>query len=143
MRKKYSNFLSEEDISYLYDTLVVSDKYYVLKTKNEVVNKIINKLKLDFDFTVKEKSYFKIEQTGQEGHDWHVDTGSNNHMMWCELGGTILLKADYQGGKTYYKEDDKVVEVERGIGDLCAHRSDIEHKVDPTTGNRQVFLIFI
>ena len=143
MRKKYSNFLSEEDISYLYDTLVVSDKYYVLKTKNEVVNKIINKLKLDFDFTVKEKSYFKIEQTGQEGHDWHVDTGSNNHMMWCELGGTILLKADYQGGKTYYKEDDKVVEVERSIGDLCAHRSDIEHKVDPTTGNRQVFLIFI
>ena len=60
MRKKYSNFLSEQDISYLYNTLVVSDKYYVLKTKNEIVDKIINKLKLDFDFTVKEESYFKI-----------------------------------------------------------------------------------
>ena len=143
MRKKYSNFLSEQDISYLYNTLVVSDKYHVLKTKNKVVDKIINKLKLDFDFTVKEESYFKIEQTSQEGHDWHIDTGSNNHMMWCELGGTILLKADYQGGKTYYKEDNKVVEVERSIGDLCAHKSDVEHKVDPTTGNRQVFLIFI
>ena len=62
MRKKYSNFLSEQDISYLYNTLVVSDKYYVLKTKNEIVDKIINKLKLDFDFTVKEESYFKIDK---------------------------------------------------------------------------------
>jgi predicted 2-oxoglutarate/Fe(II)-dependent dioxygenase YbiX len=143
MRSKYKAFLNKEDISHLYNTLTVNNKYYVLKTKNKIVDKIINKLKLDFDFTVKEESYFKIEQTGQEGHDWHVDTGSNNHMMWCELGGTILLKADYQGGKTYYKEDNKVVEVERSIGDLCAHKSDVEHKVDPTTGNRQVFLIFI
>ena len=143
MRKKYNNFLSKEDISYLYNTLTVGDKYYILNNKNKVVDKVINKLKLDFTFTIKEESYFKIEQTSQHGHDWHVDTGSNNHMMWWELGGTALLKADYQGGKTYYKEDDKVVEVERNIGDLCAHSSDVEHKVGPTTGDRQVFLIFI
>jgi len=143
MRNKYNAFLTKEDISYLYSTLAVDKKYYILKQKNKVVDKIINKLKIDFSFTVKDESYFKIEQTSENGHDWHVDTGSSNHMMWCELGGTILLKADYQGGKTYYKEDGKVVEIKRGIGDLCAHRSDVEHKVDPTTGNRQVFLIFI
>ena len=143
MRNKYTAFLTEEDISHLYSTLTVGNKYYVLKQKNKIVDKIINKLKIDFSFTVKDESYFKIEQTGKDGHDWHVDTGSNNHMMWCELGGTILLKADYEGGKTYYKEDGKVVEVERSIGDLCAHSSDVEHKVDPTTGDRQVFLIFI
>tara|TARA_R100000278_G_scaffold12845_3_gene13707 strand:- start:300 stop:731 length:432 start_codon:yes stop_codon:yes gene_type:complete len=143
MRSKYKAFLNKEDISHLYSTLTVGNKYYVLKEKNKVVDKIINKLKIDFSFTVKDESYFKIEQTGKDGHDWHVDTGSNNHMMWCELGGTILLKADYEGGKTYYKEDGKVVEVERSIGDLCAHSSDVEHKVDPTTGDRQVFLIFI
>ena len=143
MRSKYKAFLNKEDISHLYNTLTVNNKYYVLKEKNKVVDKIINKLKIDFSFTVKDESYFKIEQTGKDGHDWHVDTGSSNHMMWCELGGTILLKADYQGGKTYYKEDSKVIEVERDIGDLCAHSSDVEHKVDPTTGDRQVFLIFI
>ena len=143
MRSKYKAFLNKEDISHLYNTLTVGNKYYVLKEKNKIVDKIINKLKIDFSFTVKDESYFKIEQTGKDGHDWHVDTGSSNHMMWCELGGTILLKADCQGGKTYYKEDSKVIEVERDIGDLCAHRSDVEHKVDPTTGNRQVFLIFI
>ena len=143
MRSKYKAFLTKEDISHLYNTLTVGDKYYVLKEKNKVVDKVINKLKIDFSFTVKDESYFKIEQTSKDGHDWHVDTGSSNHMMWCELGGTILLKADYQGGKTYYKEDGKVIEVERDIGDLCAHSSDVEHKVDPTTGDRQVFLIFI
>lgn len=143
MRNKYNAFLTKEDISYLYSTLVVNKKYYILKQKNKVVDKIINKLKIDFSFTVKDESYFRIEQTSENGHDWHVDTGSSNHMMWCELGGTILLKANYQGGKTYYKEDGKVVEVERGVGDLCAHSSDVEHKVDPTTGDRQVFLIFI
>ena len=143
MRSKYKAFLNKEDISHLYNTLTVGNKYYVLKEKNKVVDKIINKLKIDFSFTVKDESYFKIEQTSENGHDWHVDTGSSNHMMWCELGGTILLKADYQGGKTYYKEDSKVIEVERNIGDLCAHSSDVEHKVDPTIGDRQVFLIFI
>lgn len=143
MRSKYINFLSEQDISHLYKTLFLNEKYYVLKTKNKIVDKIINKLAIDFDFEIKEQSYFKIEKTSGEGHDWHVDTGSSNHMAWCEVGCTVLLKGDYNGGETYYKEEDKVVEVERAIGDLCAHSSDVEHKVNPTVGDRQVFLIFI
>lgn len=143
MKSKYSEFLKEEDILHLYDTLTIGEKYYVLKTKNKIVDKVINKLKIDFDFTVKDESYFKIEKTSKDGHDWHVDTGSSNHMMWCEVGGTILLKQDNEGGKTYYKVNDEIIEVERGIGDFCAHTSNIEHKVDPPVGDRQVFLIFI
>jgi len=143
MRNKYLNFLTEQDILSLYNNLLVGNKYYVLKTKNLVVDKVIDKLKEDFNFTVKEESYFKIEKTSGNGHDWHVDTGSNNHMLWCDLGATILLKGDYKGGETYYRENDKIIEVDRGIGDLCAHSSDVEHKVNPTTGDRQVFLIFI
>ena len=46
MRNKYTAFLTEEDISHLYSTLTVGNKYYVLKQKNKVVDKIINKLKI-------------------------------------------------------------------------------------------------
>ena len=143
MRNKYPNFLTKEDISHLYDNLIVNNKYYILKTKNRIVVKVLNKLKIDFDFTVKGESYFKIEKTGDGGHDWHVDTGSGNHMMWCEVGVTVLLKPGEEGGETYYKEDDEIVEVERRVGDLCAHTSNVEHKVNPAKGDRQVFLIFI
>ena len=34
MRSKYKAFLNKEDISHLYNTLTVGNKYYVLKEKN-------------------------------------------------------------------------------------------------------------
>ena len=78
-----------------------------------------------------------------EYYNWHKDTGSNDHMLWCQVGCSILLESECSGGATYYKESGKIIEVDRDKLDLIAHTSNIVHKVDPPKGYRLVFLIFI
>ena len=142
MRAIYHNFITEKDLVEL-KKLKLNSSIRILSETNEVVNRVIESLKKDFTFEIKELSYYRLEQTANHGHDWHKDTGSNNHMPWCQVGCSILLESDCEGGKTYYKENDKVTTVERGIFDLIAHTSDVLHKVDPPEGHRLVFLIFI
>tara|TARA_R110002020_G_scaffold245271_1_gene458972 strand:- start:43 stop:357 length:315 start_codon:yes stop_codon:yes gene_type:complete len=104
---------------------------------------VLNKLKEDFDFEVLKESYYRLEKTSVDGHGWHKDTGDTDHMMWCQVGCSILLESDCDGGKMYYKENDEIIKVERENFDLTAHSSDMLHKIDPPNGYRLVFLIFI
>lgn len=143
MRKIYKNFISKEDALSMSKGIV--SKVKILNNKSEFVEKVLNKLKEDFKFTVNENSYYAVEQR-QAGHGWHKDTGSSNHMMWCQVGVSVLLKDGDSGGETYYADDDKEtnkIKSNRKIYDLVAHTSDEWHMVTPHMGDRVVFLMFI
>ena len=97
-----TSFLDGEEVSQL---LKISPGAYSVKgSKNLIVNKVITRLEKEFNFTIKKESYWRIE-TKPKGHEWHTDTGANNHMMWCQVGVSILLTNTFTGGETYYADD--------------------------------------
>jgi hypothetical protein len=141
MKKIYHNFITKEEASLLKEISSVK----LLESKNIIIDKIINQLKKDFKFTIKEQSYCYTEKYPL-GHGWHVDTGNNNHMSWCEVGVSILLENPTSGGYTYYADNingDNKIRSDRKLYDLIAHTSDVYHMVEPHVGSRNVFLIFI
>ncbi len=87
-----------------------------------------------------EDAYVRMSHR-EQGHKWHKDTGSNNHMPWCSYGGSIMLSKDYEfvGGGFHYREG----EIEQPRLSLTYHSSDVEHMVQPHQGLRLVFLMFI
>jgi len=141
MRKIYHNFITEEEA----EILIKLQNAKLLNCDNVVVNKIISQLKKDFEFNIEEKSYSYTEHYPR-GHGWHIDTGNEGHMKWCDVGASILLKNAKSGGDTYYSDDingKNKVKVERNLYDLIAHTSDEYHMVEPHQGERVVFLLFI
>jgi len=143
MRIFETDFLTTDEISLLLGTKPGS--YKINKVQNPIAGKVIDRLREHFNFEIKDESYWRIE-TMPQGHGWHRDTGDNNHMLWCQVGVSILLNGSFTGGETYYADDDgktNVVKQERSIGDLCAHTSDEWHMVTPHEGKRTVFLMFI
>ena len=144
MRKIYRNFINkkevellESDVNSLFNKINVGD--------NKIIDRILSQLKEDFDFNIKEQSYYLIEHI-PKGHEWHRDTGINNHMSWCEVGISIVLQEPSSGGNTYYADDingTNKVKSDRKIYDLVAHTSDEYHMVEPHEGDRRAFLMFI
>ena len=143
MKKVYRNFTTKEEAQ---DQLKHRRERYSIKSnKNDLVDKIINKLKNDFEFEIKDESYWKVEHRPQ-GHQWHKDTGSSDGMMWCQVGVSLLLEDGESGGETFYgkkKDDEDPIKLDRGVYDLIAHTSDEWHMVTPHKGKRIVFLMFI
>lgn len=148
MRKIYRDFTNPKEII---DTLGrmspngVHHKHGEEGFKNEFINRIINKLKEDFEFSLKSQSYWLLEHR-PSGHKWHKDTGTSNHMMWCDVGISILFKEPDEGGDTWYGDDEmgtNAVKSDRKPFDLVAHTSDEWHMVEKHKGNRVVFLMFI
>ena len=142
MRKIYRKCIGESEVAML-KQLELNQSFGVLNEPNPIVDKIINKLSKDFSFEIKPQSYYKVERTSDQGHGWHKDTGDNNHMMWCQVGCSIILESGKEAGKTFYNIEEEIIEVDRDRLDLIAHTSDVLHKVDPPQGYRLVFLIFI
>lgn len=141
MRVLIKNAINKED----HDALPKDETSYVLISgeTNPTILKIIDTLKEHFDFTIKPQSYWRIEHN-PNGHDWHVDTGTGNHMPWCQVGCSILLTSnnEFSGGETLYNKEEPI-KTERDIYDIVAHTSDEWHKVEPHTRNRVVLLLFI
>jgi hypothetical protein len=137
------DFLSDKEVNELLH--INAGTYKMNRYQHPIVDKIVKRLLDDFNFEVKEESYWRIEQH-PTGHSWHIDTGDKGHMLWCQVGVSILLTSSFTGGETYYTDDNNKTNVmlqERGIGDLCAHTSDQWHMVTPHKGKRIVFLMFI
>ena len=143
MRKIYKSFTDKKEVEDILNN--ISGKLKIKNNQNQFVEKILNKLKEDFEFKVKGNSYYVVERR-PSGHGWHKDTGTGNHMPWCQVGVSILLKDGDSGGETYYADDDKEtnkIKSNRKLYDLVAHTSDEWHMVTPHTGERVVFLMFI
>ena len=146
MKKIYCNFISQEDLDKENIFSIGGRKFKVLETSQDsIAYKVINAIKEDFNFSVKDESYWRVEERSG-GHQWHKDTGSSNHMMWCEVGISIILKKSASGGDTYYGDNAEGLnaeKVDRDLFDLVAHTSDEWHMVEPNSGGRIVFLMFI
>ena len=142
MRILIKNAINTEDHSAL---LTQGDTSFVnlLGETNPTILKIISILKEHFDFVIKPESYWRIEHK-PKGHEWHIDTGTNNHMMWCQVGCSILLTStkEFEGGETLYNKEEPIA-VERDLYDIAAHSSDEWHMVESHTGKRVVLLLFI
>jgi len=105
---------------------------------------------LQMGLTVDYTGYDLFEEANDEthkiGHKWHKDTGTDNHMSWCQVGLSVLLTNSFTGGLMYYADDDSGKNktlVKRKVGDLCVHDSSEWHMVEPHEGKRTVLLIFI
>jgi hypothetical protein len=143
MRKIYRNFITKEEASEQFNNRRF--KYYIKESKNKLVDKVINKLREDFDFEIKDDSYYRVESKF-DGHQWHKDTGSSDQMAWCQVGVSILLQDGKSGGETFYgkeKDDKNPIKSDRKLYDLVAHTSDEWHMVTKHEGKRIVFLMFI
>lgn len=145
MRNIYHKAITSQEANYLLQKYGGGKKLFVELTNEPIVSRLISLMREDFNFTVKEQSYFRVEHM-PGGHVWHTDTGDSGHMKWCELGSSVLLTSSFTGGETLYATDENLNEVEvaeREIFDLVAHTSDEWHKVNPHKGTRVVLLMFI
>ena len=145
MKKIYRNFVTEDEARELLSEPKGSLDGKIKKRDHWLLDRILNTLSEDFEFTVVYESYSSLESNAN-GHKWHVDTGTSNHMMWCDIGVSLLLKESNGGGDTYYADNSEGLNKEksdRRIYDLVAHTSDEWHMVDPNNGVRTVFLMFI
>ena len=144
MKFVIKNIINEEDKNFLPSGVVKLKHYREKDNNNAVLNRILNAIQDFFPYELGDESYCKLESTKSGGHSWHTDTGSNNHMPWCKLGGSILLKKSESGGLLKYRHGEIVEVIEdRKLFDLYLHTSDVEHMITHITGERIVFLLFI
>ena len=145
MRKLYKNFFTAEEAATSQQLKANSQTKATDLANTQPFAKIIKTIRRDFDVSPNASSYINIERR-ESGHKWHKDTGDSDHMMWCRVGGSIILNEGKGGGDTYYGENIEglnKVKSERGLYDLVLHTSDEWYMVEPNKGGREVLLIFI
>ena len=158
MRKVYRNAIDSSEVDFLlnkeWGEVGFNGNGALLNNVKELplFNRLLDMIHKDFEFELKEKSNVVIE-TKPAGHIWHNDkgakyTGGRMHMSWCQLGVSLLIsnKNDFEGGNTYYADDDKEtnkIKSDRKQYDMCVHTSDEWHMVESHTGSRTVMLMFI
>ena len=143
MRWVVKNIINESEESDLIN-YCGNSRRLIKNSQHKILSKILDVIRDYVDFDIKDESYFKIESR-PAGHPWHKDTGSNDHMLWCQVGGTILLSGDHTGGEISYRNEDGTEEMikDREKHDLYFHTSDVFHKIETSDGKRSAFLIFI
>ena len=82
MRKLIKNVITAEEANQL---IQADNKYHalpVMKKIRTIIDKEVGPVNWNSE------TYTRLEKAGY--HDWHVDTGKDNHMPWCEYGISIL-----------------------------------------------------
>ena len=145
IKDQIENFITQEEADQLRAlwadrTLNSKAEYGNLKNRKGVERDIAMRFAEMVSVTPHDQAYVRLSHK-PEGHKWHKDTGTKNHMPWCSYGGSILLSRDYEfvGGGFHYREG----EIEQPHLSLTYHTSDVEHMVQPHQGIRMVFLMFI
>lgn len=108
--------------------------------ENPAIEKIVRAIERVITPDWSSPSYIRLEKP-PESSDWHVDTGSNSTMMWCDYGCSVLLTNDEYSGFLEYRDGTKIPPEEHYCG-LAIHGSDVEHRVEQG-GNRVTFLAFL
>ena len=107
---------AEEAEDLIKDSLNKSFKFS--KNTPKSLEKILNSILNIVDLKVQKESYWRIEKTQPFGHDWHLDTGNGNHMLWCKYGGTVLLTEHGNGGYLKYRKN--------GVEELIKNREQFD-----------------
>ena len=114
-----------------------------IKDSKEIIDKIkkVIEEKISPDIAIwDEPSKIRIERS-PNGHPWHVDTGSSNHMLWCAYGASILLTDDDRAGYLEYRDGTKILPKEHYCS-MTLHSSDVEHRVEQNS-SRVTLLSFL
>ena len=125
--------------------------YRLESDQNIIIDKILKEIQKNSKHKFKkdsEYSYFKIERK-PDGHEPHYDTGSNQHMNWCDYSASILLSNPdliYSGGVVHFKN--KIIRPEQHYLTCVNYRSNEKenlnkHFVTSHRGTRIVLLIFL
>ena len=144
MRKEI--YISDKDILKL-NNLTKNKKIYQF---NNEAKKVFNLIQSNINIKLNDKkpSYWKIENDVAE-HNWHYDTGSNDHMDWCEVSGIILLNDpnDFEGGELEF-DDGKIYTGKNLKNKILIYTSKKKEKINKHrrkayTGQRNVMLFFL
>jgi hypothetical protein len=129
-------------------TITKEEAEILMAKKNEInfehpiVKKILNKcIKLIGKQSPISPSIVRIE-AGENGHDWHIDTGTHSHMSWCKYGLSTLLSIPKSGGLFKYKKPELSYTPKQHYLSTIVHSSDECHMVEPSK-QRTVCTIFL
>tara|TARA_R110000824_G_scaffold82691_4_gene207196 strand:+ start:338 stop:757 length:420 start_codon:yes stop_codon:yes gene_type:complete len=117
---------------------------YKRKKNPKIDHPAITKIRGKIDSLVKASwgspAYTRLERRSCP-HKWHKDTGSNNHMLWCRYGCSVLLTDKKEAGFLEYRDGFKLGAAEHFCG-LAIHSSDVEHQT-VHKGCRITYLAFL
>ena len=140
MRFIIDNIITQDDAEYILKNH--PGRYEFSHPSIKKITKEIGKALVGDDYTLDKPSYIRVE-CKQSEHDWHIDTGSTNHMPWCNYGVSILLTEPEEGGLFKYKEPYQEITQKEHYLNAIIHTSDEMHKRDACTGKRTVLLMFL
>ena len=150
------NVLSEQEAQVLITSYNHKGHNQLLDHNDVIIQKIIDKVSKYTKYPISKEStnsYFEV-QTRKMGHPLHYDTGSKGHMKWCGFSTSMLLSdpKDFEGGNIWFKDEDgsnkRGVKKDEHYLSCIAYRSvekegKNKHVVNPHTGTRTVFLMFV
>tara|TARA_B100000686_G_C16599419_1_gene867822 strand:- start:452 stop:856 length:405 start_codon:yes stop_codon:yes gene_type:complete len=132
MFQRIPNVLTEEQASELAKDVGRREFYEPL------IKPLVNIVSQYVEIVISHPAYCRVEFK-PNGHDWHKDTGNNNHMQWCTFSASVLLTDpnSFIGGNFHTRNGSYSHYL-----DMLLYSSDVEHAVDPSDGNRRVLLMF-
>lgn len=145
-----SNIITKQDAK----TLMSNEDMFCRKIKvfDGIALDVVKKIRVatNIKFNLKDNSYWKVEKR-PNGHNWHYDTGTNDHMTWCDYSVSILLSdPNFKGGDMIFKLDKSNYTVDKKEHYLSAlhYRSNKKeklnkHMVTKHNGERIVLLLFL
>lgn len=88
-------------------------------------------------------AYCRVEHR-PEGHPWHQDTGTIDHMAWCKYSASILLTdpKEFTGGGFYFRDnpDDPIFHYLDLL--FFSGGRDNAHQVTRNSGERKALIMF-
>lgn len=136
------NIITPEEADLLKRDLNTNVKLYLGDPAfdHPVVKKIIGVINDTVEVNWNPPAYIRHESRIRN-HGWHRDTGSNNHMLWCTYGSSVVLDPSEEAGYLEYREEGSKILAKDHYCGLAIHRSDVEHQT-VHSGKRTTFLCF-
>jgi PKHD-type hydroxylase len=114
---------------------------FLLEKMSRLLNQHISVKGFDLDF---EKSQFQFTEYYPDGHfEWHKDVIGDkitDYDRYCSL--VIQLNDEYEEGNLQIKDNEnEILTIEKGIGNLILFLSNIEHRVTPVKSGIRYTLV--
>lgn len=118
---------------YEYDNVFPFIKKRILDELNDF--SIVKGYSVKFD-----KSFQFTEYKQNQYYNWHTDNGGMNiEQRYFSI--VIQLNDTYEGGNLELDIDGKIIEVEKGVGNLFFFLSNIQHRVTPVSDGIRYSLV--
>ena len=137
MREFIPNVITPDEATFLAGLRTAKNP----KIKHSSVEKIHKAIESLVAANWEPPTYTRLEHRLNLPHEWHKDTGSNDHMAWCKYGCSVVLTNEEGSGYLEYRDGFVLKAPEHYCG-LAIHSSDEEHRTQHT-GLRKTYLAFL